>query len=496
MAPDASATSSSEAPEAVDPTLIRVVSSSVGSILTAFVVTPLDVVKVRQQASSASPFAQSAMSACSRCGSFVLNTGLIHGECIIPKVKSPHFHECVPNPAAAAAALGQPGGQPAAARPMAPPFPSTTARGLAHIWRREGLAGIYSGLTPTLVMAVPATVLYFTAYDSLKLSIGAAWPAEAPGRDWAAAPLAGVAARVLASAVTSPLELVRTIMQAGTSSSSSSSSNSGGTGIGGGGGGGSSMAGSFRSLVARGGIASLWRGLEPTLWRDVPFSAIYWLALEQAKQRIDAALLADRLRSDPVRTQAAASAAAQHPSHPHPQHPQHPQREESVLAHGLRSFGAGAFAGVLAAAAQHPSHPHPQHPQHPQREESVLAHGLRSFGAGAFAGMLAAAATTPMDVVKTRRQVFSTLDPALGPPLGPPISLEANVVGTASAGSAAGSAAAGNGSTPAVVRAILREAGVGGLFRGLGARVLKIAPACAIMISSYDAGKRAFGLDA
>ena len=452
MAPDASATSSSEAPEAVDPTLIRVVSSSVGSILTAFVVTPLDVVKVRQQASSASPFAQSAMSACSRCGSFVLNTGLIHGECIIPKVKSPHFHECVPNPAAAAAALGQPGGQPAAARPMAPPFPSTTARGLAHIWRREGLAGIYSGLTPTLVMAVPATVLYFTAYDSLKLSIGAAWPAEAPGRDWAAAPLAGVAARVLASAVTSPLELVRTIMQAGTSSSSSSSSNSGGTGIGGGGGGGSSMAGSFRSLVARGGIASLWRGLEPTLWRDVPFSAIYWLALEQAKQRIDAALLADRLRSDPVRTQAAASAAAQHPSHPHP--------------------------------------------QHPQREESVLAHGLRSFGAGAFAGMLAAAATTPMDVVKTRRQVFSTLDPALGPPLGPPISLEANVVGTASAGSAAGSAAAGNGSTPAVVRAILREAGVGGLFRGLGARVLKIAPACAIMISSYDAGKRAFGLDA
>ena len=36
---------------------------------------------------------------------------------------------------------------------------------------------------------------------------------------------------------------------------------------------------------------------------------------------------------------------------------------------------------------------------------------------------------------------------------------------------------------------IFREEGVKGLFRGWAARCLKVAPACAIMISSYEVGK-------
>jgi solute carrier family 25, member 39/40 len=257
---------------------------------------------------------------------------------------------------------------------VVPPMPTSTVPALAHIFRSEGFAGVYSGLGPTLIMAVPATVLYFSAYDDLK---GRLTPSV--GAD-VAPPLAGMTARFLASAATSPFELVRTIMQSGESSSGAPMT----------------TMGSFRVLLKDGGVPALWRGLEPTLWRDVPFSAIYWFAFERAKRAME---------GDNI-------------THTNP----------------------------LTAAA-------------------------RSFVAGAGAGMLAATITTPMDVVKTRRQIFSALGTDIGS--GP---------------------SNGNGSTPSVMRAIFREEGLQGLFRGLRPRILKIAPACAIMISSYEGGKRAFGL--
>ncbi|EOD19320.1 hypothetical protein EMIHUDRAFT_242996 [Emiliania huxleyi CCMP1516] len=43
------------------------------------------------------------------------------------------------------------------------------------------------------------------------------------------------------------------------------------------------------------------------------------------------------------------------------------------------------------------------------------------------------------------------------------------------------------------LRPTLLMAGVGALFAGLGPRVLKVAPSCAITICSYEAGKRFFG---
>lgn len=38
-----------------------------------------------------------------------------------------------------------------------------------------------------------------------------------------------------------------------------------------------------RTMIAHEGITGLWKGLAPTLYRDVPFSGIYWASYESIK---------------------------------------------------------------------------------------------------------------------------------------------------------------------------------------------------------------------
>jgi solute carrier family 25 protein 39/40 len=72
---------------------------------------------------------------------------------------------------------------------------------------------------------------------------------------------------------------------------------------------------------------------------------------------------------------------------------------------------------------------------------------------------IAAIITTPFDVVKTQRQVSSDAEEArLG----------------------------------RILKNIMLKDGTAGFFRGVTPRVVKVAPACAIMISSYEMGKHFF----
>jgi solute carrier family 25 protein 39/40 len=291
---------------------------------------------------------------------------------------------------------------------------------LRRIFRAEGLAGIYAGLRPTLVMAVPNTVLYFSAYDELVYrlrSYSSSGECDRNSNSHVGAsswiPLAaGGGARLLASWVTAPFEFLRTRQASLVGAGAASQPSLG-------------MVGEFRTIVEANGFGALYRGLRPTLWRDVPFSAIYWLCVERMRL--------------------------------------------VWIDHGP----AGRIVSPTEQAGQ-------------------------AFMNGAVSGMIAACFTTPFDVLKTRQQQQLQLQSH------PPETFaEGRVSLSSKAVSARAVACSHDGaivfetqaqaqqpSTLASLRQIARTEGVSALWRGNQARMLKVAPACAIMISSYDLGKR------
>jgi len=81
---------------------------------------------------------------------------------------------------------------------------------------------------------------------------------------------AGVIARTGIATIGSPLELVRTNLQSTPLSPDNPHTLR-------------SVLTSVRGLVKERGVSFLWKGLGPTLWRDVPFSGIYWATYEACK---------------------------------------------------------------------------------------------------------------------------------------------------------------------------------------------------------------------
>lgn len=272
---------------------------------------------------------------------------------------------------------------------------TSTLDGLRKISRNEGFLTLWRGLSPTLMMGIPANIIYFAGYDWLRSDERSPIKQGIPN---AYAPfVAGSIARTAAAAATSPIEMFRTRLQA-----------TQGTG-----------AGHFRAtleglyqMTQVRGYSSLWRGLSLTMWRDVPFSGLYWWGYEEVKK-------------------------------------------------------------VLETARQHAPHLSSSESEAP----STASAFLDSFIAGATSGSVAAFVTTPFDVGKTRQQVYrhmgdhapiATARPSLPPKAIIPEQL----------------------SLPKFLLHIFREEGTAGLFRGWTARCLKVAPACAIMISTYELGKR------
>lgn len=121
----------------------------------------------------------------------------------------------------------------------------------------------------------------------------------------------------------------------------------------------------------------------------------------------------------------------------------------------------------------------------------------QAFVNGALSGMIAAACTTPFDVIKTRQQAAVSTAPAVEIANGA-CSSQLNVGLAACKHDGAivyeGPVPPSNHQRPTgtfqLLRDIAQKEGVAGLWRGNQARMLKVAPGCAIMISSYEFGKR------
>ena len=141
-----------------------------------------------------------------------------------------------------------------------PKYFNGTLDAFFKISRVEGVSSLWSGLSPTLVLAVPTTVIYFTTYEQLKLkfvkSIGR------PENHMTAISLtSGGLARTVACVIVNPLELIRTKMQS------------------------QKMAfidvrKALGITIRSEGTIGLWKGVSASLMRDVPFSAIYWPCYE------------------------------------------------------------------------------------------------------------------------------------------------------------------------------------------------------------------------
>jgi len=134
-----------------------------------------------------------------------------------------------------------------------------------HVVRAEGIRGLWKGAGTSIMIGVPSSTLYMLTYDHLLHTTfhSIVSPALAPL-------IAGVSARTLITTIGSPLELIRTNLQSTPLSPDKPHTLR-------------SVLSSVGTLARNKGPLYLWRGLGPTLWRDVPFSGLYWANYEALK---------------------------------------------------------------------------------------------------------------------------------------------------------------------------------------------------------------------
>lgn len=348
----------------------RMLSACLGSFITSLVVTPFDVVRIRVQQ-------QEVMQGFLCCGQ---NGSPVTSSKPPSSLSKASFSSAASTLSRTAAALQPPGvfwvtKHYCDLAELCPRITSTF-QGMSVISRNEGITTLWRGLSLTLFMAIPSNIIYFTGYEYIRDRL--------PLKGEMLNPLlCGSFARTMAATVVAPVELLKTRLQSIPHEVRDDQPRSQIL---------RNLLKDLRLSFKTRGVGSMFTGLKITLWRDVPFSGIYWLCYELFKDRIGGAMKVDF--------------AASH------------QEDWKVFT---TSFLLGSMGGVVAAAF-----------------------------------------TNPFDVGKTRLQIATEQKP-----LAKPLMF-------------------------LFLRQIYQNEGMGALYSGFGPRVMKIAPLCAIMISSYEIGKKIF----
>lgn len=112
---------------------------------------------------------------------------------------------------------------------------------------------MWRGLTPTLAYVIPSNLVFFSIYEYNRKNKDANWVAASK-------------ARAIACTLLSPVEFVRTRVQSTIAATDQTPIQV------------------IRRVFYEDSFASYWRGLTPTILRDVPFSAMYFSMYEFNKQ--------------------------------------------------------------------------------------------------------------------------------------------------------------------------------------------------------------------
>ncbi|CCH59605.1 hypothetical protein TBLA_0B07890 [Henningerozyma blattae CBS 6284] len=393
----------------------RMVSAMAGSLVTALLVTPLDVVRIRLQQ-------QHLLPECTCVNPTIIDPPVVKNirpvtnlasigpsNAIFPSVSTSTFNDAI--------TAGKLFWEAPCFKDLGCTKVSSHYRGtwsaVQGIARSEGTLALWRGLSLTLVMAVPANVVYYAGYEYVRdwSPLGQSYPTLNPA-------LCGASARVLAATCIAPLELLKTRLQSVPKAQKSHLTNLPQNN--------KSIVGSrqfdlFKDLLKETGRelrvegpTALFRGLTITLWRDVPFSAIYWASYEKFKKLLS--------------------------------------MQQCTINTGRTNYT--------------------ECPGNGNNSQGSVGCFLKSFLGGCISGSIAALFTHPFDVGKTRMQIV----------LNSPTAVSSATKAT-------------NNNMFLFLWSIKKTEGFSALFTGLVPRLLKIAPSCAIMISTYEVSKKILGIE-